>query len=739
MLLYRPPFLVVGRLTLFPDHLDPDAFYYLVSVPDLARDDDRPAFWASAILDEVSVTGPAGGDDLARVQLSFDVQLAPTAAELTAAEDELKARRGRERVRLSPAPLSGGKVSLVVARPTTSPDDRAVFVHTGHPPALLGDNRAAFAVAATGPECRLLAAAIERGALAAVVAYELEMLGLVPAFQATMKVHWQLVYSHVSERSIANYLIYSDQLDETVDELTRTQAVEVQITELDPEVEAEAAKALLDQLKAELVDKLFEPALTAGDTPVEERIGRGVREVLSSILPGYHHALRTLDQEALATTVIDLREQAARVYKHHPQSTLAGLLARAGDVGPLVRIRLDEVPDRIEEWRVAVAPGLAELGLAEVLVWVEARGADDALVADAAYQFAAGTATQPFRFRRQGRAEARLRWRAELVPLPGFAPDVADRWATDWHPAEGGRVHVDPRSWVAVTRLRVEVDDAAMFALPASVEVQLEARLRDAPAPFRVVDLTLTPERPAETFTVIAPRGHEVVLRAVEVLRRPNEPELRRETGELRGPVHRVRNPFATAWRMEIHAAARWTETAALVAELRVWEPTRKLWLQAEHRFTAQAPSYVLAFATSAETPQAAEVRLTRLTVDASVVRGPWLDLVGKIARVTDAVLARRRVRVRLRAPGFVTDRIRKVTVELSYQPATGDALAAVLAFRKDGEAQDWLHDLPDPSRAGYRWRASAVSEDGERWSRPWTDADSDDLDVELPVQPFSG
>ena len=738
MLLYQPPFLVVDRLTLYPDHLDPDTFYYLVSVPELVREDGRPACWATAILEAVSVSGAAPTSDVARVQLSFDVELAATAAELAAAEKELKERRGREKVRLAPAALSDGKVTLVVARPETPDAAKQLFVHSGHAPSLVGDNRAAFAVAATGPEARLLAAALQEGDVAAAVAYELTFLGLVPAFQARMTVHWSLVYSHLSERSIDNYVFYSDQLDETVDHLSRTNAVELEITELDPEVKAEAARALLDQLKTQLVEKMFEPALTAGDTPVEERIGRGVREVLSSILPGRHHALRKLDQDALATTTIDLREQAARGFKHHPQTTLTGLLRRAGGV-TLQVARLDELPDRIEEWRVDLAAGAAELGVAEVLVWVEAEVGDGAPPVEASYALNAQAPSQVFRFRRRGQVEPRVRWRAELVPKAGLAPEDGGRWPTGWHEESGGRVYVDPRAWVDVTTVRLEVDDPAIFALPASVEMQVSARLRGATEPFRVDDVVFTADATTRTFSVLSLRDRPVVISGVEVLRRPNEPDLRRDVGELTGPVHRVRNPFARAWRMEIHAAARWTETAALIAELRVWEPTRRLWLQAEHRFTAQAPSYVLAFATAPETAQVAEVRLTRITTDTRVVRGPWTDLAGRVARVTDDVVARRRLRVRLAAPGWSDDHLRRVSVELTFEPTPGNVLTETMVFTRDGEVHDWLHDLPDPARATYRWRATAVSEDQDRWSHPPTDATDDDLTIEIPRNPFTG
>lgn len=743
MLLHQPPFVLVDRLTLYPDHLDPDTYYYVVSVPELARDRGEPAWWATAILSAVRVTGPAPDpdEDVARVQLSFDTSLAPTEAELEAARQALVERRGREKVRVVPAPLHAGKAVLTVARPATEEAERELFVHSGHAPSLVGDNRAAFAVAAEGREAQILAASVQAGHLAAVVAYELELLGLTPAFHARMTVHWSLVYAHFTERAVDNFVFYSDQLEETVDSLTRSQAVEVVVEELDPEVKAEATKALWNELKTEVVKKLFEPAFTAGDTPVEERIGRGVREVVTSLIPGSHHALRRLDQHALATTVIDLREQGTRVFRHQPQTTLAGMLARAGVPAELAVARLDDLPDRVEEIRVEAAPDLAEVGIRHVSILVEARDAAGDLLAEQAYTLAAGDRAAPevFRFRRRGDGEPTVRWRADVDFAPGHAPDDAARWSSAWQDVTGRRVYFSPAEWLDVTSVRVEVDDPAIFALPASVEMRLEARLPGAARAFRTDDLIFTSDHPSRTFTTILPRGVVVGIGGVEVLRRPNEPEVRREVPAIDGPVHRIRNPFARAWRMEVRAAADWTSTEALVAELRVWEPQRRAWLVDEHRFTQAAPTYTLAFATAPDTPQEAQARLTRVTRDGNVVRGPWLDLAGRVARITDAVEAIRRIRVTLHAPRLADAHVRRVSVELAYTGADGAADGTTLTFSRDGQHHDWHHALPDPARSLYRWRASAIGEHGERWSHPWTETATDDLTIELPDDPFSG
>jgi hypothetical protein len=362
-----------------------------------------------------------------------------------------------------------------------------------------------------------------------------------------------------------------------------------------------------------------------------------------------------------------------------------------------------------------------------------------------------------FRVRRRGIADPRIRWRAEVYFDADHAPDGRERWTFDWRDLDGARVYFSPEEWLDVTTLRIEVDDPAIFTLPAKVEMTLEARLADQERAYRTEHMELGPDATSRVFSVVVPHGTRAVLSGTEVLRRPNEPEVRRRFDAIEGPVHRITNPFARAWRMEVRAAASWQETEALVAELRVWEPQRGIWLRAEHRFTEVAPVYILAFATSEDTPLEAQARLTRITRASGVVRGPWIDLVGRVVRITDEVQALRRIRVTLRAPRFVEARVRRVKVELSYTtpgstlgapdrltaPSApnpdGATLTSSMTFSRDGEHQDWIHPFVDPTKPAYRWRAVATSEDNERWTHPSTEAVEDDLEIVLPDQPFTG
>src|SRR4051794_11568763 len=278
MLNAQPPYLMVDATTVFTDHADPEAFYYMISVPELVRDSGEPAFWATSILPSVSVTsgGAAAQPEVARSTVSFDVQLAISDDALEKLKKEIQKRWGRIPKRLSPVPLRGGKANLAVARPGANEASKDFFIYEGHAPSLMGANRAAFALAAQGEEAQFLTAALSGGSVPAVVSYELEYLGLAPSFHASMVVHWSSVYQQLRERATTNFIFVSSELDKTIETMQETRAIEIQVEELDPEGAKAATKALFDELKSEAVKKLFETPRPVGEVPIEERIGRGV-------------------------------------------------------------------------------------------------------------------------------------------------------------------------------------------------------------------------------------------------------------------------------------------------------------------------------------------------------------------------------------------------------------------------------------------------------------------------------
>lgn len=742
MLFYKPPFLMVDNVTVFPDHEDPQTFYFIASVPEFVKEDGQPAFWAVAILPQVNVMGAGGTgvavSDISRANISFDAQLTATPEQLENVRKEIQKQRGIEVKQLNPAPFESGKVTLTVARPGADQPSKDISVFDGHPPTLVGDNRAAVAVSAQADEAKMLIASLSVGSLAAVVSYELNFLGLTPSFQATMDVHWQSVYEQFRKRDLTNFLFSSEEIDNTVEHLEESRSIHIEVRELDPAGASSATKALFDELKSQVIKQLFEAPRPVGDVPIEDRIGRGVRDVLTSILPGVSHTLRQMTQTELANTTIDINDQQVHSYPFYPQSTLAGMAVRAGGISDQLKyVKLDDLPFRVEEVPVEMAAGASSLGVKMAILQVQVLTTDrQTTIVDRSIAI---DPTKPdksvVRFLRQGTGEPVVRFTVDMIMDPDTVPDGRERWTFDWRDAVGQRIYFDPGEWLDTASIRFEMETASVFDLPASVMLDVNAFLADGGSPFRTAHFDFSKTAMSQVMNVIVPEGKKVTFQGKVTFRRPGEPDFIRDNITFTAPVYTVRNPFSKSWSMEIHAVADWTATDTLFGEMRVWDVARQLWLTAENKFNKDAPVATLRFATSPETPRNAEIRLTRVGKSGEIIRGPWSDLSGAVVGVSDKVEAVRRIRVTLHAPSFVDDRVKRVIVDLEYKAGDVDSTGNVV-LTADGAKADWVHPFPDFSQGNYNYRVRASSLEGDTRVATWKTSAGDDLIVELPSDP---
>lgn len=740
MLFYDPPFLLVEDIVVFRDHADAEAFYWLRAVPRLAREPDgEPAFSASVFLPPSDLAA-ADPQAVTRTTLSFDTELSMDGATEEGVRLAIEEEWGRRPKILTPVPTSGGQTRLTLAMPVQAEDNPEVFVHQGHAPSLVAANRAAFAVAAEGAEARLLAAGLLRGDPAAVVSYELEYPGLAPSFKASMRVHWDLVYAKLQERSSRSYVVVSDEIEATVESLEDGKEIELDIRELSEEGAGEATKALLHQLREEIMKKLFETPIQMGEVPVEERIARGVRGIVSSLIGGIHHLRRQIDSTALSTTTVDLREQRVRTYTFYPQSTLAGLLAAVPDLRQRISfVDMGLLPGRVETLRIGLMEGSDSYAVRMVEVLLEVRTPPDgALILERTLHLRPGDAERTVSFRRPGLGEPEATFRLIMHLDPERSPSGRETVVFPPRPVVGGRIWIQPTEWLDLATLRVVIDDLTMFAIPTEVDVEVEALPAPADEPRRIARLTLSSERPEAQHSVVVDEGSRVTFRVREIIRRRGEADHFVEAQGIAPGTYRVMNHTSQSFQMRLRAMADWDRTATLFAELRVWDVERRTFLRDEHSFTAEQRQFILAFSTSPSTPRRAEVRLTRLGTDGSLVKGPWQDLVGPVAVIDDGVEAERRIRTVLEAPGYRQLNPKKVWVELEYAaPSVGLDLATKLTFSGDGDVQDWTHPFPDPTQERFRYRLRARSRSGLRWDAPWTETALDTLRLALPEEPF--
>jgi len=199
----------INGLMFFRDHADDSLFYYANDRPRLARNDGLPEFVFLKYKRDITDNPSMSAEDKERLGGGF---LAFT-VDLSVDEDALKAARGRLAAfasgtpKLSPVQYRKGTVRLSITKDVadqadapagTAPGTRFFEqVYGATKPSLIGDNRATFGVVLDHEGATLMEAALRSGISPIGVIYDLEYLGLRPAFDVKIHADYKRIYTHL--------------------------------------------------------------------------------------------------------------------------------------------------------------------------------------------------------------------------------------------------------------------------------------------------------------------------------------------------------------------------------------------------------------------------------------------------------------------------------------------------------------------------------------------------------------
>ncbi len=735
MLLYQPPFLQVDELTIFPDHADPQTAYYVVNLPEIARVDGTPFLRATALVPP-QASGTTGEAARAlRTVLSFDVELPAREETLELAREALKERWGAAPERLVGAPVSGGTCEIRYA--TGADTERQVTALVAASPSLVGSHRTAFTMSAEGQEAEILLAALQDGNLAATVAYALEVPALRPAFEAAMTIHWDRVYQQAQQRAMDNFVFVSEDIERFTRALEEQKVIELDVTLLDPEVVDQATRALFDEFRQQLMEKLFQPHGSMESVPVERSIGNGIRDGLMGIWPGRHHVLRSLDATTLSRARIDLSQRAARPMTVAPQSSLAGLIERAG--GPTGRVTVLDLGDLAvhpQRLSVDVAPEFGELGVRRIFVEVEVIDRETR----------APQAQERFEFTPGGATSAELRWLA----APGstlvrhrtqfdFAPEStlleAESVTLDWVEEDALRVFVDPERVLDVRPLTLEIEDPTIFDDQGRLEIEAVAHTLEAPERKQTQRRTFTAssERAAQLRFIVG-EGARLQVVVTETFRHAASADLSRSFTLLDPSSHLVRNPFGRKWSLRVRAIADWSGTDLMIVRVRVYDAERRRWIGAGKDFLEGQQLQAFTLQVGAESVRRAQLSATVLDSDGLIRELGWRDVSGLIAAVSADAPAPPSVTFDFDAPGFAESGIEKVAVFVDYPTAAGGEAETDFAFTADGQVRHLPLEPAPASGAEIGYQAVALHADGRRTRGPRRTTRADTAKIGVPA-----
>jgi hypothetical protein len=199
----------IRGLTILRDHADPDLFYYMNDRPRLARNDGVPEFVFLKYKRDITDNPSMSAEDKERLGggfLAFTVDLSVDEAVL----DDVRRRLAvfaAGTPKLTPVQYRKGTVRLSITKDLASQPDapagtapQSTFfeeVYGATKPSLIGDNRATFGVTLNHEGATAMEAALKSGISPIGVIYDLEYLGLRPAFDVKIHADYKRIYNHL--------------------------------------------------------------------------------------------------------------------------------------------------------------------------------------------------------------------------------------------------------------------------------------------------------------------------------------------------------------------------------------------------------------------------------------------------------------------------------------------------------------------------------------------------------------
>jgi hypothetical protein len=270
-------------ITVFRDADDPSLFYYLPANPHISRDAGGPMFDLFAYRKGGEAGQTYSGGFLT---MTVDVGLGDLYDRI---KGKLSAAGGDGgEVKLTSVPYSSGTVRVIALDADTGGGGAGgtpgapKFVQTvlgSGKPSLDGDNRAIFSLSLTEEGSAFFLAVLEGRANARPVGvvYDLQYVGLLPAYSLDIKIDMKSSYEFMESRFSVNTLFFKADIDNVTEQLKKNQSIVIKETARTLELSSAEGMAGRQQRINDLVSSLcsgvlFQQTLVPGQPAVQGQL-----------------------------------------------------------------------------------------------------------------------------------------------------------------------------------------------------------------------------------------------------------------------------------------------------------------------------------------------------------------------------------------------------------------------------------------------------------------------------------
>ena len=264
--------MTIEGITVFPDHADPNQFWYLPGPVSLARRRKDSKADLTFIKYKPSAVGggvKGGGFVTFTVNLRLDDDL-----ERRILSKLSSVSKGRPK--LAAVPFDEGSVKCIALNLEGSGGTTAAAAKEGtfnaveqilgaSTPSLHGDNTAAFSLTLSQEGATILEKAFEEGTTPVGVIYELKYTGIRPALDVKITADFKRIYNHFSAGLNAQVYFVSLGIDAGFEKLVQEGAIKIEVTNFTGEDDLkEKENWAKDFFKEKLLSEWFQPTLTPG-------------------------------------------------------------------------------------------------------------------------------------------------------------------------------------------------------------------------------------------------------------------------------------------------------------------------------------------------------------------------------------------------------------------------------------------------------------------------------------------
>jgi hypothetical protein len=756
MLYANPPIYVIEGVSLYPDHEDPQQFYYLPLLPRISCQEGT----GNPSLQLIMYTGSAGKGGF----LNFDVDLGIPQARLEKVRAKLKSlQKLTEAPRLAPVPLVDGTVSMTLFGETSGATsaEKKFVTKISYPakPALYGDNRATFSASLDAGGAALVHRLMDptdesAGPMSPVsITYSLNFWALRPAYNVRIEADWEQVHSRLAEKFQYSSLIFSADIDRTVDEMLNSQdsKYKLRVDTFVPENEGSDLTARRDAAVEELKEMVTSAFFTPVADPRQEqppdmldrvydKLKRGGAAIasmgLSEVIGCF--TFKTINYKAVDTRSLngDITERTTVLRSLNPQGHLnwAFDALRAQDLDLRSCIKRADLDDPFFRNRtIKVTPGVDFTADSIRSIDVSLDYGKD----PKSLSLASGTESKD------------VSW-ASVMENGGIKREVSYAYTVLFKDADGRKRPRSLKSDAKVTDAEfLTLDPREMYSF---FDVSIEAapdfpwdRYPSVRVETRYLDEANNLQNEAEFLLKNESNAKSATWKIFQ-----RNPQLRKFQYRITCQGKNSSETRVMAWRESDSARIEffdplpgkvekkirvsgfdWNDTSLVIVDLLYEDKANKIKTPASFEFTPQNKTSVQAFIyRPLEVPDREMVRyrVTILNSD-DEVEIPWSDTGEKIIPIKPEMRGRRLIQVRLASAAFEKQDLRKATVKLEYNdPAAGISAANEFVFQSPADAYTFDFEYVSEKKNRYRYSVEYSYSNGFSSSKDWVETAESNL-----------